>query len=242
MHKYRQNYDPQGKPYADYYEQKFEVYLGIANCDLYLEDDKRSAFKKAYSLVEETKEKEIDSFRGIELKDVKLKYSELCKKYNVEFNLSFNDTEHIKENPKISESDFIKDVKKSKTKNKILRLYKSLHDYKNGIILQKKESWRILVNKTFEVMGDIQLFKKYMEDNYFPHFVFWTSNSEYLHFGLAAALKNINTRQEILTYLYKNTGHDGFVNIMKAFEVNGDRKMCLSLFKRFLRFCALIVD
>ena len=80
-----------------------------------------------------------------------------------------------------------------------------------------------------------------MENN-FPHTDFWTSNSKYFHLGLAVALKNINTRQETLNYLFKNSGHGGFINIIKSYEVLGDKNMCLLLFNRYLKFCELIVN
>jgi hypothetical protein len=37
-------------------------------------------------------------------------------------------------------------------------------------------------------------------------------------------------------YLFKNSGHEGFKNIMKSYEVINDKNMCLSLFNRYLKF------
>ncbi len=42
-------------------------------------------------------------------------------------------------------------------------------------------------------------------------------------------------------YLFDNTGHDGFINIMKAYEVNRDKEMCIKLFERFMAMCKLLV-
>lgn len=78
--------------------------------------------------------------------------------------------------------------------------------------------------------------------NNFLHTDFWTSNSKYFHLPLAIALKDINTRQETLNYLFRNSGHGGFQNIIKSYEVIEDKNMCLELFNRYLKFCRLIVD
>ena len=81
-----------------------------------------------------------------------------------------------------------------------------------------------------------------MKNNLYPHWGFASSNSKYLHFGVAAALNSVNTKQEILKYLSENAGHSGFLNVMKAYEVNGDKAMCIKLFKRYLRFCDFLVN
>ena len=81
--------------------------------------------------------------------------------------------------------------------------------------------------------------------NSFPHAgtSWFTSNSKYFHFGLGVALENINTKEEIISYLFdKTTGHGGFVNVMKSYEVVGNREMCINLFRRYLRFCDFLVN
>ena len=98
------------------------------------------------------------------------------------------------------------------------------------------------MEKTFEINKNIEIFTNYLMKNNFPHSDFWTHNSKYFNFSLAVALKNINTRQEILNYLFKNSGYGGFTNIMSAYEILGDKKMCLLLFNRYLKFCELIVN
>ena len=110
------------------------------------------------------------------------------------------------------------------------------------IIIENYKSWEVLVQKTFEVNKNINLFLDYLEKSNFPHTDFWSYNSKYLHLPLAIALKNINTRQEVFTYLFKNSGHGGFKNIMKSYEILDDKNICLKLFNRYLNFCKLLVN
>jgi hypothetical protein len=61
--------------------------------------------------------------------------------------------------------------------------------------------------------------------------------------GLGAALENINTKEEMMNYLFgKTTGHGGFVNVMKSYEIIGNREMSMKLFRRYLRFCDFLVN
>lgn len=243
MEEYRKDYGYEGKPQSDYYEQKFIVYLEMAECELYTDEEKKTAFEKAYGQVEEIKKQKIDYYlRDDDFKNEKQNFRKLCQKYEKTFNLEFDKKEEFKRKSKISEDKFVEEVKKSKTQRQIQGKYKKLNNYNNGIVLTKYESWRVLVEKTFEINKNIQLFTKYLMENNFPHTDFWTSNSKYFHLGLAVALKNINTRQETLNYLFKNSGHGGFINIMKSYEVLGDKNMCLLLFNRYLKFCELIVN
>lgn len=243
MKEYRKDYSYEGKPKSDYYEQKYKVYLAIAQCNLYTDNEKKEAFEKAYEQVEEMIKQKINYYlKDLEFKKEKLEFVKLCSKYSKKCNVSFDEKEKQEKKPKISENDFIQEVKKAKTKLKIRGLYKRLGNYDNGIVLQEFESWKVLVNKTFEVYGNIELFIGLLRNNYYPGTDYWTLNSKYFHFGLAAALNNINTKQEIIKYLSKKAGHGGFVNIMKAYEVNGDKAMCLHLFKRYLRFCDFLVN
>lgn len=243
MEEYRKDYNYKGKPKSDYYEQKFEVYLAITQCNSYMDSEKKEAFEKAYKQVEEMIKNKLDYYLDdLYFKEEKLKFVKLCNRYDKKCNVSFDEKEERERKPKISENDFIQEVKEAKTKQKIRGLYRRLENYNNEIVLQKSESWKILVNKIFEVYGNIDLFVKLLRNNLYPHMDFYSSNSKYLHFGLAAALDNINIKQEIIKYLSKNAGHGGFVNIMKAYEVNSDKAMCLHLFKHYLRFCDFLVN
>lgn len=248
MEEYRQDYGYEGKPRSDYYEQMFIVYLEIAECDFYTNEEKKTAFDKAYNQIEEIIKQKIDYYlRDIDFKNEKQRFEKMCKKYNQKFNLKFdekNNNEHsfLRKKNNISEKQFIKEIQTCKTSKQITEKYKKLDDYNNEIVLSNYESWKILIDKTFEINNNIETFLNYLKKDSFPHTDFYTSNSKYYHLALAVALKNINTRQETLKYLFKNSGHGGFVNTMKAYEVIEDKNMCLALFNRYLKFCRLIVN
>lgn len=247
MYGYRKDYGHEGKPRSDYYEQKFIVYLEIAESNLYTEEEQKEAFQKSYKQVEEIQKQQIGYYlRDDDFRNEKLRFQKLCKKYNKPFNLEFdkqntNENTYIKKN-NISEEQFIKEVKACKTSRQIKSKYKKLNNYYNGIILKTYSSWGILIQKTFEINKNLKLLLDYLLENNFPNTDFWTSNSKYFHLPLAIALKDINTRQETLNYLYKNSGHGGFQNIIKSYEVIEDKNMCISLFDRYIKFCKLIVN
>lgn len=244
MNEYRKNYDYEGKPFADCYEQKFLVYLSITQNDLYTPEEKKQAFFRAHEQIKELKKNKISYFlRDMDFKKEKEYFKKLCKKYGKRYNIPSEKKEKsysIK--PKIKEDDFIRELKNITTKKKLNGLYRRLSNYKNGIVLEKGESWKVLVNKTYKIYGNISLLIKLLKENNYPHIGFWTSNSEYFHYAIAAAFQNVNTKDEILKYLYQSSGHQGFLNIMKAYETNNDRDMCSKLFKEFFDFCDFLVN
>ncbi len=247
MTEFRKNYGHKGKPRPDYYEQKFIVYLNIAESNLYSIEENKIAFEKAYNQVERLIQQDIDYYlNDSSFQNEKLHFQQLCSKYNKKFNLTF-DEENNNEKPFIKrqktnlEQKFINEVRKCTTSRQVAGKYKKLDNYDNGIILSSCESWRVLIEKTLGINKNLELLFDYLVKNNFPHTDFWTSNSKYFHLPIAIALKDINTRQETLDYLFKNSGHEGFKNIMKSYEVINDKNMCLSLFNRYLKFCRLIV-
>ena len=244
MSEYKKDYRYDNKPDSDYYEQKFKIYLDIAQSDFYTKDERKKAFESAYQQVEEMKEQEIDYFlRDIDFKEIKQNFVKLCEKYKKEVNITFDEKEEYRQKTKISEADFIRELKNATTKQKITGLYKKLNNYNNGIVLANPESWRLLVKKTYSINKNVTQFIELLKKNNFPHTDWFTSNSKYFHFGLGYALEDINTREEIMDYLFdKTTGHGGFVNIMKSYEVIENQEMCLKLFRRYLRFCDFLVN
>jgi len=244
MNEYKKDYRYDSKPNPDYYEQKFRIYLEIAQSDFYTKDERKKAFENAYQQVEEMKKENLDYFlMDIDFKEIKQKFVKLCEKYKKKVNVTFDKKEEYHQKTKISESDFIKELKQVKNKQKITGLYKKLNNYHNGIVLANPESWRLLVEKTYSVCKDIRPFIGLLKKNSFPHTDWFTSNSKYFHLGLGAVLENINTKEEIMNYLFdKTTGHGGFVNVMRSYEIIGNREMCLKLFRRYLRFCDFLVN
>lgn len=247
MSEFRKNYGHEGKPIPDYYEQKFIVYLDIAQSNLYSVEENKIAFEKAYNQTEAIKSQAIDRFLiDSDFINEKLRFQKLCKQYNKKFNLTFDDkgdSENLSDKKKnISEQQFIKEVDECSTHKQIADKYKKLDNYDNRIVLSGYESWEVLINKTLEINNNLELLFDYLLKNHFPATDYWTSNSKYFHLPIAIALKNINTQQETLDYLFENSGYEGFRNVMKSYKVMDDKNMCLTLFNRYLKFCRLIVD
>jgi hypothetical protein len=239
---YEKDYDYKGGVSSDYYEHMFNVYIAIARNSLYPKNVQKNSFEKAYEQMEKLKGRET----GYPLEDTTVDnltaYRVLCDGYNKECNLPPKENKEAERKPKITEDDFIREVGLAKTKPKIKWLYKELGEYNNKIILTKYGSWESLVKKTYEVCGNIELFVNLLKENSFPHTDRWTSNSRYFHLGLAVALKQIDTRPEMLRYLSENSGRGGFVNVLKAYEINQDKQMGLKLFDRYLLFCDFLVN
>lgn len=248
MKEYRKDYSSDGKPKANYYEQKFIIYLEISDSYLYNEEEKRIAFEKAYSQVELIQKQGIDYYlKDDDYKKDKIRFKKLCNKYNKKFILQFDkkmkyDDDYSKKIKNRKEKQFIDEVRKSKNSKELAGKYRKLGNYKNGIELRKYRSWEVLVKKTYEINGNVSKTLDYLLKNYYPHSDFWTRNSKHFHMLLAILLKDINTKQETLEYLFENSGHGGFANIMQAYELLGDKEMCLKLFDRYLKFCKLIVN
>jgi len=246
MKDYRMDRNFEGKPKADFFEEHFKVYLEIAISGLYSEEEKLYAFEKANEQVEKVLNQKIEYF----LSDDE-KYSEifkvLCDKYGKTNILPVKKKEDnylIDKELKIKDTNqyFMPRLRNASLKEDIIEIYKELSDYQFERILIENEQWQLLIEKTNLLCGNISMFIDLLKKDGFPHNDNMTSNSKYYHFGVAAALKNINTKKEILEYLYKYSGYEGFINIMKAYEVNMDKEMCIKLFDRFLKFCHLLVD
>ncbi|PGV25934.1 hypothetical protein COD78_00140 [Bacillus cereus] len=243
MEEYILAYDYKGEPRAQFYEQKFKVYLAIVKCDLYTDEEKKLAFEGAYEQTEEIKYKNIKfAFQDVLSSDEKQLFGDLCNKYGKALSLEIGQDEKIKEKPKMTESEFEKEVKKCETKEQIQEKYKQLSEYNNRIVLTKYESWEVLIEKTFEINNNIRLFLEYLKTNNYPDTDYWTANSRFFHLALAASLKNLDTKQETIDYLCEYSGHGGFVNVMKSYEFLEDKENCLSLFNRYIKFCELIVN
>lgn len=243
MASYQEKFFSPGKPQAEHYEQNFRVFLAIAQSNLYSNTECNDAFDSAYVQCTQVKEKNIDFFLDDrEFGDEIVQFKSLCDRHKKDFPLKFdvkNQTQDVSTNV---EDTFILDIKKSDNRHQIKKLYKKLNVHENPIILSRCNSWECLVRQTFKICKNIDLFLDLLSKSRFPSYDFITVNSKYLHFGLAAALKFPDTKQEILKYLYSNTGHQGFLNVMKAYETLKDKEKCLLLFERFLKFCELLVN
>jgi hypothetical protein len=242
MNEYPVRYDYQGKDESESYEGKFAVYLAIANSLLYSDIDRRKAFDQAYKQVEFLKDNGIKYYiRDNDYKDEKLLFQKLCNKYEREFVLDFE--EAVRSNTQESAYDSSKVIDKINSINNkmgLKKLYKELEDYNMEFKISEKEAYISLINKTYEITSSIKSFIKYVKGRGYPHYD-WSRNSNFKH-AIAYCLSNINLRKEMFDYLYYNSGHQGFINIMKVYEVNGNKDMCLKMFDRFYKFCELLVN
>lgn len=219
------------------YQEKFKIYFKIAKSDFYTEEEKIKAFGNAYQLASKVKN------RSGDLNEFRQDFEDLCRKHDKKVNITFNVEENQPRSVKITEKDFIDELSKAKTFQKINGLYVKLNNYDNSIVLKSPDSWRLLLKKTYEHKGNIKLFISLLEKYKFPHDDFFFANSKYLHYGLGAALEDTKTKEEILKFLLgKKTGYGGFINVMKSYEFIGDQEMCLKLFKRYLQFCDFLVN
>ncbi|TWI85870.1 NACHT domain-containing protein [Lacibacter cauensis] len=236
---YRNN----GKPNEDYYFEKFKTYLAAALNYFYSDAERAKAFESAYSQIEEVLSQNYEylNFSDSISEDLE-NYKSLCTHYNKPFNIPRrkDDNSYKSAYDPIREKAFMYKISSAKTKRAINLLYDKLYK-SDSVLLHNQESWSTLVNKTYEILGNISPFLKVMEKNLYPHSDYFTHNASFLHFGLAAALGNSNTQKEALDYLSLHSGHGGFVNTMKAYEVLRDKEQCLTLFNRFLQFCLLLV-
>lgn len=239
------SYDHEGRVRSDYYFETCKVYLAVAGNPFYSRADQRSAFDSAYDQVEQIQREKYNYVNFYdELRDEISLFQRLCDLYQKQFPIppppidKYTSPEYDPQH----EEKFVQQVQAVKTKKGLDKLYQQLGKYDAGVELRQQESWILLVNKTFDIHANIVAFTAFMKKSSFPHSTYFSRNAKYLHFGLAAALANVNTRKEVMEYLATSSGHGGFLNVLRAYEVLRDRKMCLQLFQRFLQFCHLLVD
>jgi hypothetical protein len=244
MNEYRSDYDYEDKPNRSSFEEKLKVYMALSESDLYSSKQQKAAFEKAYTLVNETIEKHISYFLNkSDFEDELSQYARLCISFHKDNNLpeSKESGSSYKRKQGMPESEFTNKTNEAKTKRSIRLLIKKLSDYEQGILLTKFESWYLLVKKTLEIEGNINLITNYLKDQNYPHTDFYSSNSKYLYFCVASALRITNAKDYMLDYLFENGGHDGFINLMRVYELNKDKDTCVKLFKHFYNFCKFLV-
>ena len=235
--------------YGDYvYKKKWEVYLSIALSNFYTKNERKTAFEKAYKQVEIAKSQNFKYFLvDLKLEKEKEEYIKLCRKYGKEPNITMEDKKDsgTEKSPLMSESEFMREVQKSRNKKELRELYKKLNDHKNNIVLKSRNTWDILIERTFQIFGNIQQFTELLRNNNFPGMFYYSQYLGYfLYYGVAAALRSNDTKAEIESYLIESNGYYPyftFFNIMKSYAAVPDRKMCINLFKRYLKFCEFLV-
>ena len=127
MEEFRKDYNYEGNPNSDIYEQSIEVYVSIAE-SIFTQEQKDQAFENAYAQVEEMKKEKVSYYLSdTYFKYLKVRYLALCKKYKKEPNVEFEEKKSEYHAPdKVPEKDVLKAISKLNTKSKINRFYKRL--------------------------------------------------------------------------------------------------------------------
>lgn len=241
---YKKYYDHEGRTRREYHVERVKVYLELASSLLYSEEERRQSFDKAFAEINvmlSYGEKYGSWWEDLRyIKDV---YEDLCNKYSVKSNIPVRNQEDQTDEKydENEEAKLIENLLNINTKSSLARWYSNLMK-SDPIQVKKMSSWQAIIDTTSEIDGNISRFLAVMKKSYFPHSDYFSSNSKFYYLGLAAALGNINTKQETLEYLYKESGHAGFLHLIKSFAVLRDERMCLALFQRFLKLSNFLVN
>ena len=242
IQKYSKRFLSNGKPRKEYYLERFKVYLAIADSGLYTKEERHTAFSKARKEVAESiEEADIASWDN-DLRDEIPVYERLCKHYQEAFDIPLEQNQD--KTPRVydvgEEERFVQDLRAATTKDELQELYKTVFTAADS--LRELKSWELVVDKTYEIDGNVSRLIEVLKKNNYPHSDFYAYSNAYYHLALAAALKNLNSKTEMMNYLFYHTGYDGFVNLMKTFEALRDQEMCLLIYNRFYGFCDLLVN
>lgn len=214
----------------------------MADSGLYTDNERSKAFasarKQVLDAIEESGHVSWDS----ELRDEIPVYRRLCDYYNEPFNIPLPENP---ENPRRvydpgQEREFIAKLELAQSKDDLAELYKTVSSAAET--LHQFDSWELIVTRTYGIDGNVKRLIEAMQKNHYPHSDYYSYGNAYYHLGLAAAIKNLNTRTELLNFLFEHSGYDGFLNVMKAYQALGDQETCQSLFLRLYGFCDLLVN
>lgn len=118
----------------------------------------------------------------------------------------------------------------------------ALSDFKGPqLFFVEKKTGYALVEKTIELTRSISLLTNLLWTKLYPHTDFYSHNSPYLH-ARAAAINNPVSQSEITHYISHESGHQGFLAMIKAHAENNRRDEGKRYFKIFLQFCDFLVN
>lgn len=224
----------------EYYEQIFRVEMEILKNNFYDERVKSEAFKKAFEIVGKLEGK--FSYQKRIIDDYFNLYNSYCISSDEE-NLIINEESENSYNV-VTEDAFSKMVDNVNNSEELKDLYKFYHDsLKNKIEIKNKSIWKKLIDKTYALNGNINLFvgvvKKF---GYLLNGFGQSYNSEYLHIGIAYCLENIHTKPEMEEFLIENSGYGGFYKMIYIYAELNDKKTTLKLFDKFYNFCDFLLN
>ncbi|MEC5424271.1 hypothetical protein QGM71_12290 [Virgibacillus sp. C22-A2] len=222
-----------------YYYGKIEVYLAIGLSDFYS--------KKEHAKILEKIQQEIDAldYAGWdrELYSTEFQsYIKLCERFSKQVDVDEKKESDINPKATVSKSDnmtLTKIIRGLDSKEKLEQFFNYLD---SKYCIDTLEQYECLVEKCVDIFGNINILINHLCVNRYPDMIYFKKNSEYLYLGIAAALDNANTKQQMVNYLInEGGGHDSYYELIKVYEVLEDKHMCVRLFESLLNDVNLLV-
>ncbi|MBP1222357.1 NACHT domain-containing protein [Flavobacterium sp. 1355] len=234
-------YNHLGNPTSQYHIERFKTYLAMAVSYFLSEVEQAKAFENAHNEISDLLSYETSHVDWKnELSDEIPEYKRLCAKYKKKYEIPafeiISDTENA-----VPELLLMEHLSVVKNKTQLKKWYTNF-DRDIDSTIENFDSWQEIVDVTYTRNENISMLLELMKRDYFPSYNSFTNGAKFYHLALAAALGNMNTRQEALDFLFDNSGHGGFLHILESYEILRDEKMAKSLFKHYLRFCDFLVN
>ncbi|SKA92244.1 hypothetical protein SAMN05428976_11918 [Clostridium sp. USBA 49] len=228
-----------GRRHDLYYLEKIKVFLEVLDSGIFEDEEEKKAFDKAYFCFESIKRYSGDTKIG----DVELynRYKHYCEVYDKKCNAeleTYKPEIYSKPKDKLTDKGLKVLLDSVVDTTTLIEVYKKLNE--PYVLIEKPETWRNLIDKTYSITSSLELFFDYLKNIYYLHF-HYSSNSDYVHYAVAYAFSRTEMRQDMLDFIYKNSGHGGFYALIKVYEINGNKEQCIKLFNRFIRFCDFLV-
>lgn len=208
---------------------KISIYLRIAVCDFYSASVQDRYFEKACEVINELEAAGWE--RKLNVADYDI-YTKLCNKRQKEIDV-------IKE--KIPEYS----VKSREQKNDTLKILNEIDTAEELITfipkLQREYSIdtfevnEMLIQKSIDLMGNIEDIVKMLSDSYYPSSVSGTLNGRNFWMTVVSALRHPRSKSEMLDYLIKSGGHDGFSELIKICGELNNKDICLEAFDTMIK-------
>ncbi len=211
-----------GKEGDDY---KIRIYLYLATCDFYSENEKSECFKKVCEELERLEEKGWE--KKLDSAEYEI-YVDLCNKYDME-----NDVHKAKEYSfdsveKRNELNSLNEIKKVKS---IDELKVFIEKMDRVIRVDNLESNQMLVQKCIDLNGNINDILNLMKKQYYPSSINGSANGMNFWMTVVAALQNPKAKGSMMRYLLEQGGgHDGFSELIKVFGEIKNKNMCIRTF------------
>ncbi|WP_042356949.1 NACHT domain-containing protein [Bacillus rubiinfantis] len=230
-----------GRNHESYYQEKIKVYFEVFDAGIFEDEEEKKAFEHAYLCYGNIKK--FGGATEISNLDEYNRYKQLCEVYGKECNVerATTDIEHVadaRSGEKSSDKELKLLLGRVEDQDTLNEVYNQMNESYRDI--KTPEIWRSIVDKTYSITSSLESLFDYLKRIYYSHF-YYSANSKNADYAVAHALSKIDTRQEMLNFIYKNSGHSGFSTMIRVYAINGNKEQCLNLFNRFLRFCDFLV-